>query len=116
MGRLFSSCAFWRSERESHPTEADEAWRRRSTRVISSGIDKIKGNGNMSDAGDAPSVTDDSELSAVTEDPYNLSLQVGGIFIIIATSFLGMGLSLVFDALKKREHFGVGTPAEKALN
>ena len=70
----------------------------------------------MSDAGDAPSVTDDSELSAVTEDPYNLSLQVGGIFIIIATSFLGMGLSLVFDALKKREHFGVGTPAEKALN
>jgi len=67
---------------------------------------------DASSAGDAPGA---GELSAVT-DPYNLSLQIGGIFIIIATSFLGMGLSLVFDALKKREHFKVGTPAEKALN
>lgn len=67
----------------------------------------------MSEASDVGNATSVGELSAVT-DPYNLSLQIGGIFIIIATSFLGMGLSLVFDALKKREHFGGGT--EKALN
>ena len=49
----------------------------------------------MSEASDVGNATSVGELSAVT-DPYNLSLQIGGIFIIIATSFLGMGLSLVF--------------------
>jgi len=35
-------------------------------------------------------------------DGYNLSLQIGGIFIIIATSFVGMGLAYVMDYVKKR--------------
>ena len=28
-------------------------------------------------------------------DPYNLNLQIAGVFIIIATSFAGMGLSFL---------------------
>ena len=33
---------------------------------------------------------------------YNLNLQIAGVFIIIATSFLGMGLAFVMEHLKER--------------
>ena len=61
----------------------------------------------------APQV--ETELDADADDsPYNLSLQIGGIFIIIATSFLGMMLAFVFEKLQKKNS-GKGSTLETVL-
>ena len=40
----------------------------------------------------------EKELDAYEEDPYDLGLQIGGVFIIMAASIAGMGTSYLFGS------------------
>jgi zinc transporter 1/2/3 len=49
---------------------------------------------------------DQDPVEVEADAPYNLSLQISGIFIIIGTSFLGMMLAFVFEKLHKKSGKG----------
>ena len=52
----------------------------------------------MSDSGAANDTSGDVEM----DSPYNVNLQIAGIFIIMATSFCGMMLAFIMDHIDKR--------------